>query len=215
MAINGPLVPSDLNVTAIIDGLRTQSVWVPKTASFTISTREGEGFIITGTTAVTVTAPAANSTDLKIGSKFYIVNDTTATVSINPNSTGSVGSLGAGLSALLVLKANSTIDGSWELIQFDKDDNTGAVKYSASFNNLASPATGADWSAATNGVYTYTVTKGTHMRGDNPVVTVYSTAGDEILVKTNRVPSGTNIGNVIITVSEVPSGLFAGLIVII
>ena len=215
MAINGPLVPSDLNVTAIIDGLRTQSVWVPKTSSFTISTREGEGFIISGSTAVTVTAPAANSTDLKVGSKFYIVNDTTATVTINPNSTGSIGSLGAGLSALLVLKANSTIDGSWELIQFDKDDNTGAVKYSASFNALAAPTAGADWSVATAGSYTYTVTKGTHMRGDNPVVTVYSTAGDEILVKTNRVPSGTNIGNVTLTVSETPSGLFAGLIVII
>ena len=215
MAINGPLVPSDLNVTAIIDGLRTQSVWVPKTASFTISTREGEGFIITGTTAVVVTAPAANSTDLKVGSKFYIVNDTTATVTINPNSTGSIGSLGAGLSGLLVLKTNSTVDGSWELIQFDKDDNTGIVKYSANFNNLASPATGADWSAATNGVYTYTVTKGTHTKGDNPIVTVYSNAGDEILVKTNRVPTGTNIGNVIISVSETPSGLFAGTIVII
>ena len=215
MAINGPLVPSDLNVTAIIDGLRTQSVWLPKTASFTIGTREGEGFIITGTTAVVVTAPAANNTDLKIGSKFYIVNDTTATVTINPNSTGSIGSLGAGLSGLLVLKNNSTIDGSWELIQFDKDDNTGITKFSANFNNLASPATGADWSAATNGVYTYTVTKGTHMRGDNPIVTVYSSAGDEILVKTNRVPTGTNIGNVIITVSETPSGLFAGTIIII
>ena len=215
MAINGPLVPSDLNVTAIIDGLRTQSVWVPKTSSFTISTREGEGFIISGTTAVVVTAPAANNTDLKVGSKFYIVNDTTATVTINPNSTGSIGSLGAGLSALLVLKVNTTIDGSWELIQFDKDDNTGVTKFSASFNNLASPATGADWGVATAGTYSYTVTKGTHMRGDNPVVTVYSTAGDEILVKTNRVPSGTNIGNVIITVSEVPSGLFAGTIVII
>ena len=215
MAINGPLVPSDLNVTAIIDGLRTQSVWVAKTASFTIGTREGEGFIITGTTAVVITAPAANNTDLKVGSKFYIINDTTATVTINPNSSGSVGSLGAGLSALLVLKNNSTVDGGWELIQFDKDDNTGVTKFSASFNNLASPATGADWGVATAGTYSYTVTKGTHMRGDNPVVTVYSTAGDEILVKTNRVPSGTNIGNVIITVSEVPSGLFAGTIVII
>ena len=215
MAINGPLVPSDLNVTAIIDGLRTQSVWLPKTASFTIGTREGEGFIITGTTAVTVTAPAANSTDLKIGSKFYIVNDTTATVTINPNSTGSIGSLGAGLSGLLVLKTNATVDGSWELIQFDKDDNTGIVKFSANFNNLASPAVGADWSAATNGEYTYTVTKGTHLKGDNPIVAVYSTAGNEILIKTNRVPTGANIGNVIISVSETPSGLFAGTIIII
>ena len=213
MAINGPLVPSDLNVTAIIDGLRTQSVWVAKTASFTIGTREGEGFIITGTTAVVITAPAANNTDLKVGSKFYIINDTTATVTINPSSSGSVGSLGAGLSALLVLKNNSTVDGGWELIQFDKDDNTGVTKFSASFNALASGA-GADWSTAA-GSHTFTVTKGTHMRGDNPVVTVYSTAGDEILVKTNRVPSGTNIGNVIITVSEVPSGLFSGTIVII
>ena len=215
MAINGPLVPSDLNVTAIIDGLRTQSVWLPKTASFTISTREGEGFIISGSTAITITAPPANDTDLKVGSKFYIINDSMSTVTINPNSSGSVGSLGAGLSALLVLKDNSTVNGLWELIQFDKDDNTGVTPYTTDFNNLASPAVGADWSAAVAGSYSYTVTKGTHMKGNNPIVIVYSTAGDEILVKTNRVPSGTNIGNVIITVSEVPSGLFSGTIVII
>ena len=215
MALQGPFVPSDFNILGLIQGLRTQNAWTEKSASFTISTREAEGYIMSGSAAITVTAPAANNTDLITGSKFYLTNDTTATVSVVPNASGSIGTIDAGLSALLVLKTRADANGTWELIQFDKDDNTGIVKFSMNFNADAAPTAGASWNAASQGAFTLTVPKSTHIKGDNPLVTVYDENGDEQIIKVNRTPSGASIGNVDILVTEVPSGLFAGTIIII
>ena len=214
MAIVGPFVPSDIEVIAIVDALRVQEDFVLKTATFTIGVREAAGFIITSAAAVTATLPDATSTDLKVGSKFYLINDgsSVGVTTVNFNTTGTLGTLAVGESALVVLKSKADANGTWELIQLDRDE--GVIKYSANFNGDAMPTAGASWEAAASGAFRLNVLASVHGRGTLPVVDVYrgvsSGAQSEPLVRIDKAVNG----DVDVVVTETPSGLFAGTIII-
>ena len=206
MALFGPRITGDADITGIVSTIRSQSTLTTKTANFTIGTKEAEIFNITSGT-LTVTAPAANNTDLKAGAQFLIINDSTGAATVAANTSGNIGTVPAGESALLILKTTATANGTWELILLDQD-MTGVTKFSATFDATT------DWGTATGGAFSMTIDASAIVSA-NPIISVFRSS-DNALVLVDVTASATS--NIILSVPVIGDGndaRFAGTIVVI
>ena len=183
MALFGPRLTGDADITGIVDSIRSQTVLVDKTANFNILTKEAETYQVT-TGTLTATAPAADSTDLKIGSKFLIINNGGGTLTINQNASGTIGTIAAGESGLLVLLTNATTNGTWQLIQLDRDA-TGVTKFSETFTTT-------DWSVASGGSQSIVFNASTLVSA-NPVVQVMRDSDNAVVLVETLIASTSSI----------------------
>ena len=155
MALFGPINQGDLPITGVAQALRFGSLLVDKTANFTMGTKEAGIFNITSGT-LTATLPAANSSDLRVGDTFMLINGGAGVATIDQNTSGSLGSgIPAGITALITLTGTTDANGSWSLVLLNQS-STGITKFTSTFNADVSPTASASWSAAAAGAHTAT-----------------------------------------------------------
>ena len=204
MALFGPRLTGDADITGIVDSIRSQTLLVAKTANFNILTKEAATYEVT-TGTLTGTLPAANSTDLKVGAQFLLINNGGGTLTVNQNSSGSVGTIAAGESGLVVLLTNATANGTWQLIQLDKDA-TGVTKYSETFTTT-------DWSVASGGSQSLVI-DASSLVSANPVVQVMRDSDNAVVLVETIIASTSSITLRVPVITNVVT-VFQGRIVVL
>ena len=207
MALVGPRITGDADIRGIVKAIRSEGRLVEKSANFTIGTREAEIFRAT-TGTLTATAPPANDTDLENGATFMLINNGAGTMTVLQNTSGTVGTIPAGNTSLLVLLTSADANGTWQLINLDASASS-ITKVSETFNADISPTAGASWTEAANGAHsiTFALTGITA----NPLPTIFDSTGEVVIIKT--VVSGTT--SAVISVPDITGATFAGVAVFI
>ena len=207
MALVGPRITGDAQVTGIVKAIRSEGTLVEKSANFTMGTKEAHIFRAT-TGTLTATAPAANNTDLEIGATFMLINNGAGTMTVLQNTSGTIGTIASNNTALLVLLTNADANGTWQLIGLDASA-TSITKVSETFNADISPTASASWGAASNDAHSITFT----IAGiaSNPLPTIFDSTGEVRLLQT-VVGSATSVT---ISVPDIAGATFAGRIVLV
>jgi len=120
--------------------------------------------------------------------------DTGATIKVVP----------AGETYQFTCTDNSSTAGEWHSYTLEDFGAIAATRYASDFNATT------DWGTAAGGVYTLTVTGATHLRGVNPSVLVYETAGAVETRVDLDISYNSSTGDVSFVVPEEPNCRFAG-----
>ena len=110
MALIGPRITGDADITGIARSIRNEGLLVEKTGNFTIDPKEAEIFrILSGT--ITATLPAASSTSLQVGSTFLFVNDSSGILTVHTSTGTTVGTVPSGETGMVILATNADATG--------------------------------------------------------------------------------------------------------
>lgn len=209
MALIGPRITGDADITGIARSIRNEGLLVEKTGNFTIDPKEAEIFrILSGT--ITATLPAASSTSLQVGSTFLFVNDSSGILTVHTSTGTTVGTVPSGETGMVILATNADATGVWKLIVLNQA-MTGVTKFSMTFNADISPTAGASWGAATGDAHAITFDPSSLVSA-NPMTLVFDDVDNQqVLIKT---VSNSN-SDVEISVPAISGATFAGRVVII